>query len=69
MWKNLAVSHFRSGRCNWKVELVVVVSSVETGIVEPVYRDEGVFESEVEGEGTRMGNYIIVLKLSYPHTY
>ena len=48
---------------------IIVVSSVKTGMVEPVYRGEGVFESAVEGEGTCMGNYIIVLKLSYPHTY
>ena len=42
-----------------------MVSPVETGMVEPVYRDEGEFEVEieVEVEGTRIGNYIIVLKL------
>ena len=41
-----------------------MVSPVESGMVEPVYRGEGEFEFEVEGEGegTRMGNYI-VLKL------
>ena len=47
------------------VELVTIVSDVETGIVKPVYRGEGEFEFEFEGEveGTHMGNYSIVLKL------
>ena len=48
-----------------KVELVTVVLSVKMGMVEPANHGEGEVEVEVEGEveGTRMGNYIIVLEL------